>query len=491
MALKLYNTMTRSVDPFEPIEPGKVSLYTCGPTVYNYAHIGNLRTYVFEDVLVRVLQRCGYDVTRVMNVTDVGHLTDDGDAGEDKMEKGAAREGKTVWEIAQHYWDAFINDMRCLNLVEPSIWCRATDEIDTQKQAVETLAEKGYTYTTDDGIYFDTSKLADYGKLARLDVAGLQAGQRVEMGQKKNPTDFAVWKFSPADAQRLMEWPNPCGVEGMGFPGWHIECSAMAIRYLGERLDIHCGGVDHVNVHHTNEIAQAEASLGHEWCNWWMHGEFLTMATEDGGGKMSKSAGEFLTLAVLQERGYDPLAYRLLLLGAHYRQQLTFRWDSLDAAASALKNLRRQVRELRATAQDQPAEPIEARLAEFTAAIEDDLNMPRAQAAMWSTLKDDASAEAKLATVLSMDEVLGLDINEMKENGLREDEKEAIWTALAERRKAKKEKNFEVADKCRDRVEAQFNATISDAQFGVRVDFNSGHIEFTNEELDEKGSSDE
>ncbi|MBS3734392.1 MAG: cysteine--tRNA ligase [Phycisphaerae bacterium] len=424
MQLKLYNTLTRTKDAFEPIDPPEVKLYTCGPTVYNYAHIGNLRTYVFEDVLKRTLVHVGgYDVSHVMNVTDVGHLVSDADAGEDKMAVGARREGKTVWEIAQFYWDAFRSDLARLNCIEPDTWCRATDEIDAQIDLVRKLEENGHTYTIDDGVYFDTSKLDDYGKLAQLDLEGLQAGARVEMtAGKRNPTDFALWKFSPKDQQRLMEWPSPWGV---GFPGWHIECSAMAIKHLGERLDIHCGGVDHVNVHHTNEIAQAECALGHKWCNWWLHGEFLTMPTgdESEGGRMSKSSGEFLTLDKLVERGYAPVAYRYFLLQAHYRQQLAFSWDALAAAATAIDRLRRLVCELRPDEQSQgrdaddtSARPLSQPLAEFHAAAADDLNTPRALAAMWNAARDaGADAARRYATLVEMDKVLGLGIEQMEE----------------------------------------------------------------------------
>ena len=446
MPLKLYNTMTRCIDEFKPIQPGKVSLYTCGPTVYNFAHIGNLRTYVFEDVLKRALKSAGLEVKHVMNVTDVGHLTDDASDGEDKMEKGAAREGKTVWEIGQFYWDAFRADLTRLNLIEPDIWCKATDEIDTQIDQVKILEEKGYTYRIEDGIYFDTSTLSDYGKLARLDIEGLKAGHRVEMAEgKRNYTDFALWKFSPTDQQRLMEWDSPWGV---GFPGWHIECSSMAIKYLGDRLDIHCGGVDHVNIHHTNEIAQAECALGHEWCNWWMHGEFLTMAKTDGGGKMSKSSGEFLTLNLLTKKGYQPLAYRYFLLGAHYRQQLAFSFDGLDGAANAMKNLKRTVLELRQNYTGSE-KPIESHMKKFRAAVQDDLNMPRALAAMWGAVKADAPAGEVYATLLKMDEILGLGVAEMLEEALSIDSAE-IESLIEQRNAARTEKNFARADEIRD-----------------------------------------
>ncbi|MBM3321085.1 MAG: class I tRNA ligase family protein, partial [Candidatus Eisenbacteria bacterium] len=264
--IRLYNTMTRSVEPFEPLDSGKVGLYTCGPTVYQYAHIGNLRTYVFEDVLKRVLTEAGYEVQHVMNVTDVGHLVSDADTGDDKMEKSAAKQGKTIHEIADFYWRAFREDMRRLHVLEPDVWCKATDHITEQIDLVRRLEERGFTYRLEDGIYFDTSRLKDYGQLARLDRDGLQAGARIEMVEgKRSPTDFALWKLSPKEKKRLMEWESPWGI---GFPGWHIECSAMSVRYLGDRFDIHCGGVDHIAIHHTNEIAQVEAAYGHEWVRW-------------------------------------------------------------------------------------------------------------------------------------------------------------------------------------------------------------------------------
>ncbi len=470
--LKLYNTSTRSVDEFTTIEPGKVRMYTCGPTVYNFAHIGNLRTYIFEDVLKRVLRRCGYDVNHVMNVTDVGHLVSDADDGEDKMVAGATREGKTVWQIAQFYWDAFRGDLARLNIVEPNTWCRATDHIAEQIDLVRGLEEKGYTYEiAGDGIYFDTSKLPDYGKLARLDLAGLQAGARVEMHvDKRQPTDFALWKFSPTDKQRLMEWDSPWG---KGFPGWHVECSAMAIRHLGERLDIHCGGIDHVPVHHTNEIAQSECYLGHDWCNWWIHGEFLVLPkpksedgdaddTEDAFTKMAKS-GEFLKLDLLAERGYDVLAYRYMCLTAHYRQQLVFTWEALDGAANAMKNLTKQVLDIktRAEAEGKSGEPIESHITNFRApieshinkfreAVENDLNTPQALAAMWGALKDtDAPAGDVFATLLEMDKILGLGIAEMKQQALKISEQD-IEQLIAYRMAARKDRDFAVSDMIRN-----------------------------------------
>ncbi|MDX1709432.1 MAG: cysteine--tRNA ligase, partial [Desulfobacterales bacterium] len=291
MTLYLYNSLTRKKQPFEPIISGEVGLYTCGPTVYNYAHIGNLRTYIFEDILKRVLIYNGYAVKHVMNITDVGHLTGDRDMGEDKMEAGAAREGKSAWDIAEYYTRSFKQDIAALNILAPDIWVKATDTIPEQIALIKTLQEKGYTYQTTDGIYFDTSKFKDYTKLSHQDLEALKEGARVERNpEKRHPTDFALWKFSPQGSKRQMEWDSPWGV---GFPGWHLECSAMSMKFLGEQLDIHCGGTDHIDVHHTNEIAQSEAATGKPFFNFWMHGAFLII---QGGKKMAKSEGNFLTL---------------------------------------------------------------------------------------------------------------------------------------------------------------------------------------------------
>jgi cysteinyl-tRNA synthetase len=455
MTVTLYNTLTRRKDALEPIHPGTVGLYTCGPTVYNYAHIGNLRTYVFEDILKRVLLEAGLQVTHVMNVTDVGHLTDDADAGEDKMALGAQREGKTVWEIADFYWQAFRDDIAKLNILEPDVWCKATDHIAEQIDLVKALEDKGYTYVIDDGVYFDTSKLDDYGKLARLDVEGLQAGARVEMAAgKRNATDFALWKFSPKNAQRLMEWDSPWGV---GFPGWHIECSAMAMKYLPDGLDIHCGGIDHVAVHHTNEIAQSESALDGKWCNVWLHGEFLTFVRPDGDdGKMSKSSGEFLTLERLTSKGYPALAYRLFLLGAHYRQQLAFTDEAMTAAANAFDRLQRSVIELKSTV-DAPGTPIASHMDAFLASAFDDLNMPRCLAEMWAVLKNTAATPAdRYATLLAMDAILGFGFDTMQaDDGSSDPEAEEIQALLDERAAAKKDKDFARADDIRDELTAR------------------------------------
>jgi len=317
MSLKFYNTLTRKLEDFNPLNPPNVGLYTCGPTVYMYAHIGNLRTYIFEDILKRVLLANNYKVNHVMNITDVGHLTSDADTGDDKLEKEAIKENKNAWEIAAFYTAAFQKDLEELNIIPPDIWCKATDHINEQIELVKKLESKGFTYRTDDGIYFDTSKVADYGKLAGLDIEGLRAGIRVEMvAGKKNPTDFALWKFSPTNVKRQMEWDSPWG---KGFPGWHIECAAMSMKYLGETFDIHCGGIDHIPVHHTNEIAEAESATGKPFVKYWLHGEFLELKE----GRMGKSEGNAILVSTLKEKGFDPLSYRYLVLNTHYRK----RWN--------------------------------------------------------------------------------------------------------------------------------------------------------------------
>ena len=342
MKLYLYNTLTRQKEEFVPIRPGEVGLYTCGPTVYNFAHIGNLRTYIFEDVLKRVLAFNGCAVRHVMNITDVGHLTGDRDMGEDKMEKGAQREGRTAWDIAEFYTRAFKQDIARLNILEPGIWCKATDSIPEQIDLIRILEQKGFTYKTGDGIYFDTAQFPGYAKLSSQNLDALQEGARVEKNpQKRNATDFALWKFSPAGAKRQMEWDSPWGV---GFPGWHIECSAMSMQFLGEQLDIHCGGIDHVDIHHTNEIAQSEAATGKKFFNVWMHGAFLNI---QGGKKMAKSEENFLTLEnALIKRGIPPLAYRYAAFQTHYRKPMEYTDESIQAAKNGLEHLFNQVREV-------------------------------------------------------------------------------------------------------------------------------------------------
>ena len=397
MPLELYDTWTRSQREFTPLKPGEVGLYTCGPTVYNYAHIGNLRTYLFEDGLVRTLKLNGYRVNHVMNITDVGHLVSDGDDGEDKMEAGSRRTGQTAWTIAALYTDAFRADLKWLNIVEPDIWCKATDHIPEQISFIEAIEKKGYIYRTSDGIYFDTSKQPDYGYLGRLDISGLQAGARVDLGEKKNPTDYALWKFSAPEDHRQMEWDSPWG---RGFPGWHIECSAMAHKFLGAYFDIHCGGEDHITVHHPNEISQTEAAYGTRLANFWMHGYFILL----NSAKMSKSSGEFLRVQVLIDKGYDPIAYRYLCLTAHYRSQLMFSWDALDAAQTALARMRVNFIALGEAA----VEPDADFVTRFIAMLNDDLNFPQALALAYELLKSELASGVKKATLLKFDEAFGL-----------------------------------------------------------------------------------
>ncbi len=431
-----------------------MGLYCCGPTVYDYAHIGNLRTYVFEDLLRRTLEMAGYAVRHVMNITDVGHLTSDADTGEDKMEKGAARTGLTAWEIAERYTAAFREDLAALNILEPHVWCRATDHIEEQIADIAEIERQGYTYITSDGVYFDTAKLADYGYLARLDVAGLDAGSRVELGEKRNPTDFALWKFSPADTRRQMEWDSPWG---RGFPGWHIECSAMSVKYLGPLFDIHCGGKDHIPVHHSNEIAQCEVAHGTRLANYWLHGYFL----ETGQEKMSKSAGEFLRLQTLLDRDIDPLAYRYLCLTAHYRSDLRFSWESLDAAVVALGRLRQAVHGAPAG-----GEVDAASLDQFQAELLNDLNSPKAIAVTWNLVRSDLDPADRRATLLAMDEVLGLDLANW--TPVETTVPAEIEELLAARNAARAARDWGRADALRDQIHAA-GFDIEDGPEGSRL----------------------
>ncbi|MCY3712636.1 MAG: cysteine--tRNA ligase [Gemmatimonadetes bacterium] len=439
MSLVLYDTYTRSLREFEPLSPDEVGLYACGPTVYDFPHIGNMRTYVFGDLLRRALVFNGYKVRHVMNITDVGHLTSDADTGEDKMEEGARRAGKTAWEIAEFYTDVFKKDMRRLNILEPDTWCRATDHIEEQIKEIQCIEAKGFTYRTSDGIYFDTSKQPDYGFIARLDVEGLEAGARVDMAKKRSITDFALWKFSPPDEQRQMEWDSPWGV---GFPGWHIECSAMSAKFLGPYFDIHLGGEDHISVHHANEIAQTEACHGTRLANFWMHGYFLQL----GDAKMAKSAGGFLRVQTLIDRGYDPLVYRLFCLSASYRSKLNFKWESIEGAARQLNRLRLAVHGWG----EPDAEADEAYMQRFTEVVNNDLNMPRAMSVTWDLVRSDLPDSLKKATIMRFDELLGLSLAEWTP------EETAVpdhIQALAEqRRQARAEKRYADADALRDQI---------------------------------------
>jgi len=435
MTLKLYNTLTRKKEVFKPVKKGEVSIYSCGPTVYWYQHIGNLKAYIFADTLRRTLEFNNYKVKQVINITDVGHLTSDSDEGEDKMEKAAAKEGKTAQEIAKFYFKLFTDDLKKLNIQEPSIWCKATEHIKEQIALIKKLEEKGFTYKTSDGIYFDTSKFKNYGKLAKLDIKGLKAGQRIDMRDKKNKTDFALWKFSEEPGKRQQEWDSPWGI---GFPGWHLECSAMSMKYLGETFDIHTGGVDHIPIHHTNEIAQSESATGRKFVNYWMHENFLTFK----GEKVSKSKGGLFTIAELEEHGFKPLSYRYFILSGNYRQPIDFSLDILknsENSYSRLKNICETIEDDKKTNKEY--------LEEFKEEMNDDLNTPKALQVLWRLVRDE-KAKGKFQTIKKMDEVFGLKLLEKEKLDIPAEVKKLA----EEREKARNEKNWKKSDELRDKI---------------------------------------
>ncbi len=463
MDIILFNTLGREKQVFKPIEAGKVGLYTCGPTVYDYQHIGNFRTFMFEDLLKRVLLYNRYDVTHIMNITDVGHLVSDGDEGEDKMEKGSARTGKTVWEIAEYYTKFFLDDAKLLNILPPTKYTKATDYIKEQIDMVKCLDDKGFTYVTSDGVYFDTSKLKDYGKLANLDIEGLEEGSRITFStEKKNKTDFALWKFSPkeSDAKRQMEWDAPWG---KGFPGWHVECSAMSQKFLGDTFDIHCGGIDHIPIHHTNEIAQSEACTGKPFVHYWLHGAFL----EEDTGKMSKSKGEFLRVKTLIDKGYSPLDYRYLCLGTHYRKRLLFSWDILDQAKVTLARLRENISRLKDLSDSSNSSDSNYKN-DFLDSVNDDLNMPQALAVLWGVVRDENITPAeKIKLVFDFDRVLGLDLDKDEEKKSIDVPAE-VMEIVNERTAAKKAKDFKLADELRGKIK-ELGYVVVDKKDGVEV----------------------
>ncbi len=458
--LYLYNSLSRRKEEFKPLREDYVGLYTCGPTVYNFAHIGNLRTYIFGDMLKRVLLYNGYRVKHVMNITDVGHLTGDRDMGEDKMEKGSLREGKTAWEIAAFYTKAFQRDIEQLNILPPDIWCKATDTIPEQIALIEVLEQKGYAYRTSDGIYFDTSRIEDYAKLSNQNLDALQEGARVEKNpEKRSLTDFALWKFSPPGVQRQMEWDSPWG---MGFPGWHIECSAMSMKFLEKNLDIHCGGADHIDVHHTNEIAQSEAATGKKFFNFWMHGAFLNI---QGGKKMAKSAENFLTLEnTFTRRGISPLVYRFAAFLSHYRKPMEYSDEAVEAARNGLAHLQNQVRSLMNLNQEDGMVQT-AYKEKFLLAINDDLNLPRAMAAVQELLKADISNADRLATVVDFNRVLGLDLDRVEQD---QSLPENLQILVERRKKAREEKDWALSDSLRDEIQA-LGYVVQDSKAGMKV----------------------
>ena len=454
--MQIYNTLTHKKEEFVPNVPGKVSMYTCGPTVYHFAHIGNLRSYIMEDVLEKTLRYEGFDVKRVMNITDVGHLTSDGDTGDDKMLKGAKREHKTVMEIAKFYTDAFFEDCRKLNIKRPDVVMPATSCIDDFIKVISALIEKGYAYLAGGNVYFDTSKLDDYYVFHNFNEEDLEVGVREgveEDRNKRNKADFVLWfTKSKFDSQEL-KWESPWG---LGYPGWHIECSCISMKNLGEYLDIHCGGVDNIFPHHTNEIAQSEAYLGHKWCNYWFHVHHLNTSS----GKMSKSKGEFLTVSLLEEKGYDPLVYRFFCLLSHYRKSLVFSYENLDNAKTAYEKL---VSKATALVSENDKNGVNKSVFDeykkkFLSALDDDINTSNAITVIYDVLKADTNPSTKLALIEDFDKVLGLDI--VKKARISEDEKSSdeippeVLALVSERAEARKAKNFAKADEIRDKITA-------------------------------------
>ncbi|MCH8886439.1 MAG: cysteine--tRNA ligase [SAR324 cluster bacterium] len=485
MELKLYNTLTRAKEVFQPLEAGKAGIYTCGPTVYAEAHIGNLRSYVFPDILKKTLRRLGYGVTHVINVTDVGHLTSDEDTGEDKIEQAARESKRTAWEIAAEYTEHFFADLERLNIEMPDFTPRAAGEIPKelverikslypryaslpghipeQIAIIEKLEAGGFIYTIADGVYFDTAKLPDYGKLALLDVEGLREGSRVEMGDKRHKTDFALWKFTPEGARRQMEWDSPWG---RGFPGWHVECSAMSMKYLGQTFDIHTGGTDHIPVHHTNEIAQSEAAYGQPFVRYWLHGQYLVLGEDE---RMGKSEGNMVTLSKLMEEGFDPLAFRYLTLNTHYRQYLNFTFMALESATEALKGLRKSLMDSEVGKPTpewpEPKIPKSGVCKEFFKELCDDLNTPKALAVLWTTFRNKSiSSKVKQELADFADRILSLNLFDYRASGLEfnifdrtagalyysgDTDKEIVL--LAQKRiEARNQKDYPTSDKLRD-----------------------------------------
>jgi cysteinyl-tRNA synthetase len=459
--VRLHNTMSRQVDELQPLNLNEITLYTCGPTVYDYLQIGNWTAFVRWDILVRTLRENGYGVNWVMNITDVGHLTSDADEGEDKLEKGAKREGKTAWEVAEYYTNDFLEGMKALNITEPNKLPKATDHIAEQIDLVKKLEEKGFTYSIDDGVYYDTSKLKDYGKLARLNAAELRAGARVKYNeQKRSPTDFALWKFSPADENRDMEWDSPWG---KGFPGWHLECSAMAMKYLGETLDIHAGGIDHIPVHHTNEIAQSEAVTGKPFANIWLHSNFITVE----GVKLSKSLSNSYTLHDIADKGYDPLTFRMFILQSHYRTQNNFSWDNLESAKNRLNHWRNiasmrwqthdRLRDDNEKSTDDKSVSLYATSQAIIQALNDDLNTPEALKIIEDAFNklenaklDDIHQHALVSALETIDETLGVKLLESTPD-ISDEQKQLIL----ERERAREGKDWQTSDKIRKQLDSQ------------------------------------
>ncbi len=458
--------MGRKKHIFKPLKPGLVRMYSCGPTVYDYAHLGHFRAYVFVDVLKRALKFNGFRVKHVMNITDVGHLTSDADTGEDKVEKKAREEKKSAWDIAVFYTKDFFEAMHKLNVQDADKICKATDHINDMIKFVKKIESNSYTYRTSDGIYFDTSKLSSYGKLAGLDkkkIEELKPGARIRFSkEKKNVTDFALWKFSPKGAKRQMEWKSPWG---LGFPGWHIECSVMGIKYLGEKFDIHTGGIDHIAIHHTNEIAQSEAATGKNSANFWLHNNFVMV----NGEKMSKSKRNFFTMKDIEGKGFDPLALRYLFLTTHYRSKVNFTWKSLNAAQRTLLTLHEHMLLLKKSGKTKTKKNrVESYKKEFLKALNDDLNTSEALKVLWKLIRQEKniSNRDKRKLILEFDKVLGLRLREVKAEKIKLST--VAKKLIAEREKARKQKDFAKSDKIRKQLEKKFNIILEDTQKGVK-----------------------
>jgi len=461
MALNLFNTLSRKKEEFKPIKPGFVGLYCCGPTVYWHQHIGNMRTYVFEDILKRVLLYNGFKVKHVINVTDVGHLTSDADEGEDKLVKALKREGlpldkESMLKLANIYWEEFKDDFTKLHILPPDIWCKATEHVSDMLKLIEKIQKNGYSYSAGGNLYYDISKYEDYAKLGKLKLDEQKAGARVEIDvEKRNPQDFVLWFTESKFKGHIMLWDSPWGT---GWPGWHLECSAMSMKYLGDHFDIHCGGVDHIQVHHTNEIAQSEGATGKKWVNYWLHGEFLV----SDKGKMAKSTGEFITLATLIDKGYDPLVYRYFCLTAHYRSKLSFSYDALESAKNSFNSFKERILEIKENLASKPKD--NDYKWKFADAVADDLNMPIALSVVWDVIKDkDLGNNEKYELLLDFDKVLGFDIKDFK----RTEISGGIQKLVDEREAARKAKDFKKSDEIRDKLKAQ-GIVLEDTPQGVR-----------------------
>lgn len=460
--MRLYNTLSKEVEKFIPNEEGVVKMYTCGPTVYHFAHIGNLRTYIFEDILEKSLKYIGYRVDRVMNITDVGHLQSDGDTGEDKMLMGARRENKTVYEIADFYTEAFFKDIEKLNIRKPDVIKKASDQIDDYIEIISSLIEKDYAYLSNGNVYFDISKAKDYYKLSGKKEEELMIGVRDDVTldeSKRNPFDFVLWFTKSKFENQAMLWESPWGI---GYPGWHIECSTIAKSTLGEYLDIHCGGVDNIFPHHTNEIAQSEAYLGHKWCNYWIHGEHLTDAT----GKMSKSKGEFLTLTLLIDKGYDPLAYRFMCLQSHYRKQLQFSYESLDIAVQSYNKLKSRIQSLNKDKTVLDDVLVEKYKNLFKETLKDNLNTSNSLTVVFDLLKDDALDDYnKLYLIEEFDKVLSLNL--INKESL--DVSDEVLKLIEERNIAKNNKDYNKADEIRNKL-LDMGISLKDTKEGTIIE---------------------